>query len=914
MATRTVSVDLRAKVGNYVSGMKQAEAATERVEKSTRLAKIQMTAMGVAGAAAGAYIAAQFARKIITAASDLNETVNKSSVVFGKNAAAMQAWSKTAATSFGMSQNAALGAASTYGNLFVSLGLGQDESAKMSKRLVELAGDLASFNNVDPTAALDALRSGLVGEQEPLRKLGISLQEATLKQKALDMGLVDSTKGVLPPAIKAQAAYALILEQSKTAQGDFARTSGGLANQTRILNAELENAQAALGQALLPAATDAVTVLNKMLGAFNALPQPVKAVALAVAALATTTVVALPRLVAFKQALDSMGPSGQKVGAGLKGIGGIIAGPWGVALAGATLALGAYLDAQNNATEAASAFADSLDQVTGAATEQTFRVIADQLSKDISLEDWKQIPFTMADVTAAVVQGGDAYATMVRRIEDFRDAQNLSDQAQANSAHVAQSLLSSMGNQNETAYDGARAFEANKAATEAATAAFGGAGGAVDDFSGKVSGATVDTREFAEQLKNLTSASVDTLRAQMNVADSASTLSQSIRENGNSFNIATAAGSANMGALLDLVGAINDHAAAVYTQTGSVAQATGAMEVERAALINNLTATGMSTGAASALVDQFLRIPAAAATAAGGLQGFAAAALNAWNAAGSLLASVAGANKSNVNIGFNYKVPSVPKVSVPKVATPKVPKAAKSGSTFRAPSAGIMDGFNPDAYSDAVKRSRQAVKSLAEAQIALADARRKVNEAGSPSEQAAALREQAQAERDVAAAKREVAAADKAKAAEKSPGKSILGDFKDRARKLDAFRRNLKILAKRGLSRTIIMQMLEAGIDDGGAMAAALVKDGNIAQLNRTQRMIAQDQRALGIAYGDNATSSSDGGSGGTTGTTGSSSASVVLSFQNASRPIVLKMDSTQVWKGLLALRRSNGGASLGLG
>ena len=190
--------------------------------------------------------------KSLQAASDLSETVSKVGVVFGKQAAPVLAFGKTAAASLGLSEQAALSAAATYGNLFVSMGLAEDKSREMSLRLVTLAGDLASFNNIDPTEALDKLRAGLVGETEPLRTLGINLNDATLRQEALALGLTKTTKEVLPPAIKAQAAYSLILKQSKTAQGDFNRTSGGMANQVRILRANWENLKTTLATPTLP--------------------------------------------------------------------------------------------------------------------------------------------------------------------------------------------------------------------------------------------------------------------------------------------------------------------------------------------------------------------------------------------------------------------------------------------------------------------------------------------------------------------------------------------------------------------------------------------------------------------------------------------------------------------------------------
>jgi len=105
--------------------------------------------------------------------------LNKVEVVFGENAAAIKQWSKDAAEAFGMSRQKALEAAGTFGNLFRALGLGTPQASDMSKKLVQLAADLASFNNANPEEVLLALRSGLVGEAEPLRKFGV-VRDGTL--------------------------------------------------------------------------------------------------------------------------------------------------------------------------------------------------------------------------------------------------------------------------------------------------------------------------------------------------------------------------------------------------------------------------------------------------------------------------------------------------------------------------------------------------------------------------------------------------------------------------------------------------------------------------------------------------------------------------------------------------------------
>lgn len=262
----------------------------------------------------------------IKAASDLDESRNKVAVVFGDWAGDVEMFAGNAAKSLGQSKQQALEAVGTFGNLFKSMGLGNRQTTEMSTGLVQLASDLASFNNIDPTEALEKLRAGLVGEVEPLRTLGVNLTADDVKAKALAMGLVSmsvdmgkvnsaterlsiaqekaaeamkkhgegslqhrnallaaetaqraldkamqGTEGDISAAAKAQAAYALILEQTKTAQGDFARTSDGLANSTRIVKAQLVDAAATLGQQLLPIALKAVQYLSSLIERFTAL-------------------------------------------------------------------------------------------------------------------------------------------------------------------------------------------------------------------------------------------------------------------------------------------------------------------------------------------------------------------------------------------------------------------------------------------------------------------------------------------------------------------------------------------------------------------------------------------------------------------------------------------------------------------
>lgn len=233
---------------------------------SSRFSSGLKTAAKVGAVAFGTALGATLAvgKQAIDSASNLAESQSKVNVVFGDGAGAVTAWSETAANAFGESQQQALEAAGTFGNLFQAFGIGQQPAQQMSQSLVELAADLASFNNTSVDEALTALQSGLSGEAEPMRRFGASLSDVRLKDEAMRLGLIASTKEALTPAAKAQAAYSLIIKDTTLAQGDFARTSDGLANQQRIAAAQFENLKAQIGTALIPVMLKLITVANQV--------------------------------------------------------------------------------------------------------------------------------------------------------------------------------------------------------------------------------------------------------------------------------------------------------------------------------------------------------------------------------------------------------------------------------------------------------------------------------------------------------------------------------------------------------------------------------------------------------------------------------------------------------------------------
>jgi hypothetical protein len=205
----------------------------------------------------------------ITAASNLQETVSKNKVIFGDSAKSVEDFAKTAASTFGQSQQQALDAAGTFAIFGKAAGLGAQDLVNFSTDFTVLASDMASFSNTSPEDAITAIGAALRGEAEPIRKYGVLLNDNTLKQRASTLGIYEGT-GALTAQQKILATQAEIIAQSSDAQGDFERTSGGLANKTRTLNAEYKNLSATIGAQLLPVATDGAIVLGNVLSVATA--------------------------------------------------------------------------------------------------------------------------------------------------------------------------------------------------------------------------------------------------------------------------------------------------------------------------------------------------------------------------------------------------------------------------------------------------------------------------------------------------------------------------------------------------------------------------------------------------------------------------------------------------------------------
>lgn len=227
------------------------------------LANIATSIVSTIGNAIGTGLrsAIDFAIGGIDIASGLAEADSAINQVFGDGAASVRAFAEGAAGSIGQSELAAMKAAQNLGVYGSAAGLAGEANAEFATGLVALGSDFASFFDTSPEQAIEAIGAGLRGESEPLRQYGVLLDDATLKARAMSMGIFDGN-GSLTQQQRVLAAQAEIMAQAGAATGDFERTSGGLANQQRTLAAELENAQGKLGEALLPALLTLTTFAN----------------------------------------------------------------------------------------------------------------------------------------------------------------------------------------------------------------------------------------------------------------------------------------------------------------------------------------------------------------------------------------------------------------------------------------------------------------------------------------------------------------------------------------------------------------------------------------------------------------------------------------------------------------------------
>lgn len=204
-----------------------------------------------------------FGKQAFELGSDITEVENVVDVAFGSMADSAYDFAKTAQEQFGLSELSALRYSGILMSMFNASGIAQKQAAEMSTTLTGLAGDIASFYNIDQEEAFTKLRSALAGEVEPMRALGVDMTVASLEAYALSQGITESYQS-MSQAEKVMLRYNYLMSATAAQQGDFARTSGSFANQLRLLTLNIQQLAATIGQGLIAAVLPAVTALNKL--------------------------------------------------------------------------------------------------------------------------------------------------------------------------------------------------------------------------------------------------------------------------------------------------------------------------------------------------------------------------------------------------------------------------------------------------------------------------------------------------------------------------------------------------------------------------------------------------------------------------------------------------------------------------
>jgi len=247
----------------------QTEAAFRGVVDG--LKGVTSTAGLVKGALAGLVAGVSFAglvqglNTLKAAGSDAEETFSKVQTLFGADKAReLREWGEAADYAMGLSRTAALDAVGSMGNMFLQLGANIEESARLSQSMVQLSADLASFHNAagGSAAVLETMQSAFRGEYDALQRYIPTIKAASVEQEALRRS-GKASKDELTELDKALAAVAIITRDAGAATGDFARTSNSAANQQRIFDAQLANVKEKLGEAVLPAFTEAIQRTNE---------------------------------------------------------------------------------------------------------------------------------------------------------------------------------------------------------------------------------------------------------------------------------------------------------------------------------------------------------------------------------------------------------------------------------------------------------------------------------------------------------------------------------------------------------------------------------------------------------------------------------------------------------------------------
>lgn len=317
---------IEADIKGFTNNIDKAIVSVDKLEKTTlqKLSKIGDSFVSIGTKASILSVALVGAgAKAFSMAADFEDAMGATEQIFKDSSDTVQKWANNLDTSYGIAKKEALEYSNLMGSMLINIGkLTEEQATKQSAKLIELAGDLTAMYGGTTQDAVRALTGALKGNNTMLDNYGMAVNEALIKQKALELGLISGTSEMNLQA-KQAATLALIWEQTGAAQGQAAREADGASGAMRKFRTEVANLSTELGETLLPIITPMISKLTDFVSGLRALSPEMQSLIVGVAGV---TAVAGPLLIVIgnilktlpliKAALVSLtGPIGIVVGA-----------------------------------------------------------------------------------------------------------------------------------------------------------------------------------------------------------------------------------------------------------------------------------------------------------------------------------------------------------------------------------------------------------------------------------------------------------------------------------------------------------------------------------------------------------------------------------------------------------------------
>ena len=625
-------------------------------------------------------------RGAIDLAGESAAAVKRTNIVFGQNSTAMQAWAANAARSFGLSSAAALSSAASFGDMFAQLGFAGDKAAGMSKQVVALAADLGAFKGLGTEDVLERIAAGFRGEYDSLQLLVPSISAAAIEQQAMaDTG--KKSAAALTQQEKAAATLAVVTKGAANAIGFYAKNVDDKAQAERTAAAAAQDLAVKVGNMLLPAYTalvrfgrdqvipflsgtaDAVAAASVVIGplvsgigslvtAFRDLPGPLQAGILGMAtfllmrdkfagfgtAVSSHLATAKSTVQSFGEAVKYAGQASERAGGGLAGFAagartftgsalslkgaasgllGVLGGPWGAAFTGATMLVGAWVQKQAEGKARVQELSDSLDQQTGAITDNTRALMARRLADEGVLRLAKDMGLALDLVTDAALGNAEAYRQVSEAAQAYLSGVGTDEVAVGSALDRLREFQGALKDVNGETTEAVQLAELRSAAMgQSATATSSAVGPTQDharslDNEGRAADAAASALQgYVDAITKAAKPVLDAREAHRQVEEALLRVNEVIASNGKNLDEHAAKSDKAKRAALDNQGALDAVAKALGGELDAMRQAgAGHTELDaklsasRAQLYETARRFNMTEAEAKAYVDQVLAIP-----------------------------------------------------------------------------------------------------------------------------------------------------------------------------------------------------------------------------------------------------------------------------------------------------------------